>query len=322
MLNNKQLINSLRPNKFCDFIGQKEIIDSLKIFVEAIKKRGFPNDHLLLYGPPGTGKTTLAYLIANELHTQTKITTGAALTKTGDLAAILTSLKDNEIFFIDEIHRLPKPVEEMLYSVLEDYHLDIVIGKGPSARIINLSIPKILIIGSTTKLAVISAPLRDRFGLTLRLNYYQEEEIMKIVYQAAKKINLPVSEKAAHEIAIRSRKIPRVALKILKRAKDLYDVKKIKVIDESFIDNLFGILKMNPLGLNPIDLEYLEVLYKKFNNQPVGLSTIAVSLSEEEKTIEEFIEPYLLRLGLIKKTPKGRVLTQKGLSYLGQIKLL
>lgn len=322
MINNQQLINTLRPKTLSEFIGQKEIIESLKVFIFAIKKRGYPNDHLLLYGPPGTGKTTLAYLIANELNTQIKITTGAALTKTGDLAAILTNLKDNQVFFIDEMHRLPKPVEEMLYSVLEDYHLDIVIGKGPSARMINLSVPKILIIGSTTKLAVISAPLRDRFGLTLRLNYYDEDELRKIVLNAAKKINLPLSKKAAMEIAIRARKIPRIAIKILKRAKDLYEIKKTKKIDREFIDDLFGILKMDPLGLNTIDLEYLQTLYKKFNNQPVGLTTIAVSLSEEEKTIEEFIEPYLLRLGLIKKTPKGRVLTTKGLNYLGQIKLI
>lgn len=322
MINNQSLISNLRPKKFDEFIGQKEIIENLKIFVAAIKKRGFPDDHLLLYGPPGTGKTTLAYLIANELHTQIKITTGASLTKTGDLAAILTNLKDNEIFFIDEIHRLAKPVEEMLYSVLEDYHLDIVIGKGPSARIINLSIPKILIIGSTTKLAVISAPLRDRFGLTLRLDYYHEDDLKKIILKAAKKINFSLSEKLAEEIAIRSRKIPRIALRILKRAKDLYDVKKIKKIDQEFINHLFGILKMDRLGLNPIDLQYLEVLYKKFYNQPVGLTTLAASLSEDEKTIEEFIEPYLLRLGLIKKTAKGRVLTAKGLTYLGQIKLM
>lgn len=322
MIDNQQIINTLRPKKFNEFVGQKEIITTLKIFLSAIKKRGFPNDHILLYGPPGTGKTTLAYLVANELNTQIKVTTGAALTKTGDLAAILTGLKDNEVFFIDEMHRLPKSVEEMLYSVLESYQLDIVIGKGPSARIINLSIPKILIIGSTTKLATISAPLRDRFGLTLRLNYYNEDELKKIVLNAAKKINFPLSEKAAREIAIRARKIPRIATKILKRAKDLYDVKKTKTIDQEFIESLFGILKMDPLGLNTIDLEYLETLYKKFNNQPVGLTTIAASLSEEEKTVEEFIEPYLLRLGLIKKTQKGRLLTPKGLSYLGQIKLI
>jgi Holliday junction DNA helicase RuvB len=311
--------NSLRPKTLEDFIGQSEIVENLKIFLSAVKKRGFPSDHLLFYGPAGTGKTTLAQVISQELRTNIKITTGAALTKTGDLAAILTSLKDNDVFFIDEIHRIPKAVEEMLYPALEDNRLDIVIGKGPSARIISLTIPKILIIGATTKLALLSNPLRDRFGLILRLNYYEEPNLKEIIKQAAKILSVPISDDAALQIAKRARKTPRIALRILKRAKDYFDVKKAKKIDQQFLQSLFDLLKLDVMGLTPVDWEYLTILNKKFNNQPVGLSTIAATLSEEEKTIEEYIEPYLLRLGLIKKTTRGRVLTPLALKYLKEI---
>lgn len=318
-MKNETVANNLRPKTLDDFIGQNEIVENLKIFLSAVKKRGFPSDHLLFYGPAGTGKTTLAQVIANELRTNIKITSGAALTKTGDLAAILTSLKDNDVFFIDEIHRIPKPVEEMLYPALEDNRLDIVIGKGPSARIISLSIPKILIIGATTKLALLSNPLRDRFGLILRLNYYQEDNLKKIIKQAAKNLSIPITDDAALQIAKRARKTPRIALRILKRAKDYFDVKKAKKIDQQFLQSLFDLLKLDDLGLTPVDWEYLTILNKKFNNQPIGLSTIAATLSEEEKTIEEYIEPYLLRLGLIKKTTRGRVLTPLALKYLKEI---
>ncbi len=321
MKENNQFSNQLRPSSFTEFIGHDNIRENLKIFTLAIKKRGYPNDHLLFYGPPGTGKTTLALIMAKELGVGIKITSGAALTKAGDLAAILTNLSPNSIFFIDEIHRLPKNVEEMLYPVLENYQLDIVIGKGPSARIVNLSLPKIIVIGSTTKLALISSPLRDRFGLILRLNYYHENELKEIILNAAKKLSLSINQEAALEMAKRSRRTPRIALSLLKRAKDFMDVKKAKIIDLDFIKELFGVLRMDALGLNPIDIDYLELLYHKFNNQPVGLSTISASLSEEERTIEELIEPYLLRLGLIKKTAKGRVLTAKGLNYLGQLEI-
>jgi Holliday junction DNA helicase RuvB len=311
--------NSLRPKTLEDFIGQSEIVENLKIFLTAVKKRGFPSDHLLFYGPAGTGKTTLAQVIANELRANIKITSGAALTKTGDLAAILTSLKDNDVFFIDEIHRIPKTVEEMLYPALEDNRLDIVIGKGPSARIISLSIPKILIIGATTKLALLSNPLRDRFGLILRLNYYEESSLKEIIKQAAKNLSIPITDEAALQISKRARKTPRIALRILKRAKDYFDVKKAKKIDQQFLESLFDLLKLDDMGLTPVDWEYLAILNKKFNNQPIGLSTIAATLSEEEKTIEEYIEPYLLRLGLIKKTTRGRVLTPLALKYLKEI---
>jgi Holliday junction DNA helicase RuvB len=318
-MKDEALGNNLRPKTLDDFIGQNEIVENLKIFLSAVKKRGFPSDHLLFYGPAGTGKTTLSQVIANELKTNIKITSGAALTKTGDLAAILTSLKDNDVFFIDEIHRIPKSVEEMLYPALEDNRLDIVIGKGPSARIVSLSIPKILIIGATTKLALLSNPLRDRFGLILRLNYYQEENLKKIIKQAAKNLSIPITDEAALQIGKRARKTPRIALRILKRAKDYFDVKKAKKIDQQFLESLFDLLKLDDMGLTPVDWEYLTILNKKFNNQPIGLSTIAATLSEEEKTIEEYIEPYLLRLGLIKKTTRGRVLTSTALKYLKAI---
>lgn len=307
---------SIRPQRFLEYIGQEKIIRTLKVFTDAVQKRGVNSEHILFYGPPGIGKTTLAHVVANELRSEIKITSGAAIQKTGDLAAILTNLKNGDILFIDEIHRLPKPVEEILYPVMEDYFIDIIIGKGPAARTVRLPIPKITIIGATTKLALLSAPLRDRFGLILRLDFYTEPEMITIVKRTSKLFNLPISEVATKEIAKRSRKTPRVANRILKRARDVFEVDKHTIIDENLLDKLFNMLEIDELGLNTIDIKYLRLLGEKYKNTPVGIETISLSLSEDLQTIEEFVEPYLLQLGLIKKTSRGRVLTRKAFDHL------
>ncbi len=309
-------IANLRPKYLKDYIGQTNITKTLSLFIEAVKKRGSPSEHILFYGPPGIGKTTLAYIVANELKGDIKITSGATLTKTGDLAAILTNLKDNDVLFIDEIHRLPKPVEEILYPVLEEYMLDIIVGKGPSARTVRLNIPKITIIGATTKLALLSAPLRDRFGLILRLDYYNYDELKEIIKRTSQILNIKIDDDCAKEIALRSRKTPRIANRILSRAKDILEVEKLEKIDEKILKKLFNMLDIDEVGLTDIDKKYLKTLAVKFNNTPVSLSTIASSLAEDIKTVEEFIEPYLIQLGFIKKTSRGRQLTSKALQHL------
>lgn len=319
MTNQKSKSNetNLRPQKLSEYIGHKNIVKTLRLFIDAVKKRGYSSEHIILYGPPGIGKTTLAYIIANELSGELKITSGAAITKTGDLAAVLTNLKDNDVLFIDEIHRLPKPVEEMLYPVMEDFSLDLIIGKGPAARTVRLTVPKITIVGATTKLALLSAPLRDRFGLVLRIDFYNTDEISLIVQRSSKILKIPITSKAAKELATRSRRTPRVANRILKRARDMFEVDKHKIIDESMLEKLFTLLEIDSLGLTPVDKKYLNLLINKFQNSAVGLDTIALSMSEDRQTIEEFIEPYLMQIGFIKRTPRGRVVTAKGLQHLG-----
>ena len=310
------IVQKLRPQKLEEYIGQQAAVKTLRMFIKAVKGRGNPSEHLLFYGPPGIGKTTLAHIIAYELSGDIKVTSGAAVERTGDLAAILTNLKDNDVLFIDEIHRLPIEVEEILYPVMEEYVLDIIIGKGPSARTVRLPVPKITIVGSTTQLALLSGPLRDRFGLILRLNYYDEEDIVKIIRRSSKILNLPITEQAAKDIAKRARRTPRIANRILQRARDMFDVDKHTQIDDRLLKKLFDLLELDELGLTDIDRKYLHILGTKFQNSPVGASTIASALAEDQRTIEEFIEPYLLQLGFIKKTPRGRVLTPKALSHL------
>jgi len=307
---------NLRPKLLKDYIGQENVAKTLKMFIDAVNKRGKPSEHILFYGPPGIGKTTLAYIVANELKGEMKVTSGATITKTGDLAAILTNLKDNDVLFIDEIHRLPKSVEEMLYPVMEEYSLDIIIGQGPSARTVRLPVPRITIVGATTKLALLSAPLRDRFGLILRIDFYDLAEIEKIIKRSAKIFGITITDDAAHQIALRARKTPRLANRILKRARDVFEVDKYKEIDKNLLEKLFELLEIDEVGLTDIDKQYLEILGKKFNNVPVGVETIASSISEDKQTVEEFIEPYLLRLGFLKKTSRGRQLTQKALTHL------
>jgi len=307
---------NLRPKFLKDYIGQENVAKTLKMFIDAVNKRGKPSEHILFYGPPGIGKTTLAYIVANELKGEMKVTSGATITKTGDLAAILTNLKDNDVLFIDEIHRLPKSVEEMLYPVMEEYSLDIIIGQGPSARTVRLPVPRITIVGATTKLALLSAPLRDRFGLILRIDFYDLAEIEKIIKRSAKIFGITITDDAAHQIALRARKTPRLANRILKRARDVFEVDKYKEIDKNLLEKLFELLEIDEVGLTDIDKQYLEILGKKFNNVPVGVETIASSISEDKQTVEEFIEPYLLRLGFLKKTSRGRQLTSKAISHL------
>ena len=309
-------LQKLRPDTLDTYVGQRNVVKTLNLFLKAVKNRGVATEHILFYGPPGIGKTTLSYIIAKELKGTIRVTSGAAITKSGDLAAILTNLKDNDVLFIDEIHRLPKPVEEMLYPVIEEYFLDIVIGKGPSARTVRLPVPKITIVGATTKLALLSAPLRDRFGLLLRLDYYTDYEMEHIINRSAKIMGIKITDVATKKIAQRARKTPRIANRILKRARDMFEVDKHEMIDENLIDSLFKLLEIDEVGLSDLDIQYLRAIAEKFQNSPVGVETLASALSEDRRTIEEFIEPYLLRIGFIKKTPRGRVVTPKGCKHL------
>lgn len=307
---------NLRPKSLQEYIGQDKVVKTLKLFIDAVKKRGVPSEHLLFFGPPGVGKTTLVYILANELHGEVKITSGAALQKSGDLAAILTNLKDNDVLFIDEIHRIPKSVEEMLYPVLEEYALDIIIGKGPAARTVRLTIPKITVVGATTRLALLSAPLRDRFGLLLRLDYYKIDEIREIVKRSGNILKLPITEEAVTEIAKRSRRTPRLANRILKRARDMFEVQEHKLVDEAMLQKLFSLLDIDEAGLTNLDRKYVKMLATKFHNTPVGIETISSSMSEDQQTVEEFIEPYLLQIGFLKKTPRGRLLTLEAYKHM------
>ncbi len=308
--------SNLRPKTLKDYIGQDNVVKTLRLFIDAVKKRGDASEHLLFFGPPGVGKTTLVYILAHELGGDIRITSGAALQKSGDLAAILTNLKDKDVLFIDEIHRIPKSVEEMLYPVLEEYALDIIIGKGPAARTVRLSIPKVTIVGATTRLALLSAPLRDRFGLLLRLDYYKENEIKSIVQRSSKLLHLPITEEAVAEIAQRSRRTPRLANRILKRARDMFEVNAHQIVDEALLEKLFKLLDIDAAGLTNLDRDYIKLLANKFPNTPVGIETIASSLSEDQQTVEEFIEPYLLQVGFLKKTARGRLLTADAYKHL------
>jgi len=308
----------LRPQSLQDYVGQTNAVKTLSIFIEAVKNKGYASEHILLYGPPGIGKTTLANIIAHELKGEIKVTSGPVIQKTGDLAAILTNLKDNDILFIDEIHRLPKAVEEMLYPVMEDYALDIIIGKGPSARTVRLPVPRITIVGATTRLALLSAPLRDRFGLILRLDYYTAKDMEHIITRSAALLGLDMKADVAKEIVMRARRTPRLANRILKRAHDLMVVEKSQSIERSVLDRLFELLELDEFGLSDIDRQYLLTVADKFQNKPVGIETISQAMAEDKQTVEEFIEPYLLQIGFLNKTPRGRIITTKGVHHIGK----
>ncbi len=311
---------SLRPKKFDEYVGQEKIKNNLKISIQAAQKRDEPIEHVLLYGSPGLGKTTLAHVIANELNTNVKVTSGPAIEKSGDLAAILTNLQEGEILFIDEIHRLNKVIEEILYPAMEDYALDIIIGKGPSARTLRLDLPRFTIIGATTKASLLSAPLRDRFGMTHHLNYYEDGDIEKIIKRSANILNTKIEKDASVEIAKRARKTPRVANRLLKRVRDYCEVKGDGVIDLRNCNAGLSVLEVDELGLDSIDREILEIIIDKFKGGPVGLNTIAAATGEDMSTIEEMYEPYLMQLGFIDRSPRGRIVTDIAYKHLGKEK--
>ena len=313
------LLSNLRAQNWDEFFGQEKIKQAILIGTAAAKKRGESLDHILFYGPPGLGKTTLSHLIAHEMGSTIKVTSGTALNKAGDLAAILTSLEDKDVLFIDEIHRLPKAIEETLYPAMEDYALDIVLGKGPSARTVRLDLPKFTLVGATTRFGALAGPFRDRFGLTYRLNYYEPAELAVILQRAGKKLNLDLDEVSALKIAARGRGTPRVALKLLKRVRDFVQVKMAGEISPTSVAEALDLLEVDTLGLSQHDRDFIETLIEKHGGGPVGLSTLAASISEDAGTIEEVIEPYLIQTGLLQKTPKGRVVTEAAYKHLGKV---
>ena len=308
---------SLRPKYFNEYIGQREAKDNLNIYIQATKQRGEALDHVLLYGPPGLGKTTLAGIIANELGVNFRITSGPAIEKAGDLAAILTNLDEHDVLFIDEIHRLSRSVEEVLYSAMEDYALDIIIGKGPSARSVRIDLPKFTLVGATTRAGALAAPLRDRFGIVSRLEYYKQDELEFIVTRAAEILNIGIETAGASEIARRSRGTPRIANRLLKRVRDFAQVVGNGVITADIADEALKRLHVDKMGLDRIDRRVLKCIIDKYDGGPVGIETIAAAVSEERDTIEDVYEPYLMQLGFLGRTPRGRVATKLAYDHLG-----
>ena len=308
---------SLRPTTLVEYVGQEKAKENLKIYIEAAKKRGDVLDHILLYGPPGLGKTTLASIIANEMGVNIRITSGPAIEKQGDLAALLTNLGENDILFIDEIHRLNRSVEEILYPALEDYALDIIIGKGPAARSIRLPLPRFTLIGATTRAGQLSTPLRDRFGVILKLELYSPEELAKIVTRSAGLLSVEIDEDGAYEIASRSRGTPRIANRLLKRVRDFAQVKGDGKINLEIAQYALNMLEIDELGLDNVDRRMLETIIKVYDGGPVGLETLAATIGEEAVTIEDVYEPYLMQLGFLSRTLRGRCVTKYGYEHLG-----
>jgi len=307
----------LRPKTFRNFIGQEKIRENLLIHIDAVKGRADHLEHLLLYGPPGLGKTTLAAIIANEMGVNFKITSGPAIERPGDLAAILTNLKANDVLFIDEIHRLNRVVEEVLYPAMEDFGLDIVIGKGPSARSIRLDLPKFTLIGATTRIGQLSSPLRDRFGMINRLEFYNADELKQIIMHAAQVLNIEIEEDGAQEIARRSRGTPRIANRLLRRVRDFAQVKSNGKIIKNVANKALAGLEIDELGLDKVDRKILKAIIEKFSGGPVGVDSLAASIHEDSLTIEDVYEPYLLQLGFIERTPRGRVAAPAAYKHLG-----
>lgn len=309
---------SLRPTTFKEYIGQTHLKNNLKLAIDAVKKRsdGSTLDHVLLYGPPGLGKTTMAGVIAHELGTNLRVTSGPAIERAGDLASILTNLQDGDILFIDEIHRLRRAVEEILYSAMEDYKLDIVIGKGPAARSVRLDLPRFTVIGATTRTGSLAGPLRDRFGIIHRLEYYKEPEIEQIINRTASILGTKIHPEATKLLATRSRLTPRIANRIFKRVRDYADVNGDGIIDQSTATSALELMEIDFLGLDPADRNMLKLMYDNYADRPVGLTTIAALTGDEASTIEDYYEPYLLQLGLLARTPRGRIVTEKGRKHL------
>jgi holliday junction DNA helicase RuvB len=307
---------TLRPKTLKELIGQNQVKLNLEILISAAKKRKEPLDHVLFYGPPGLGKTTLAHVLANEMGVNIKITSGPAIERTGDLAAILTNLRAGDILFIDEIHRLGRAVEEVLYPAMEDYSLDIVIGKGPAARSLRLKLPRFTVIGATTRLALVTAPLRARFGAVYRLDYYDQISMQEIVRRATDMLRVPADDSGVEEIARRARGTPRVALRLLRRVRDFTQVRSDGMINLQIAHKALELLAVDTLGLDDVDRRVLVTIIEKYNGGPVGLSTIAASISEEPDTIMDVVEPYLLQLGFLDRTPQGRVATKSAYDHL------
>jgi len=308
---------SLRPNSLDDFVGQREVCENLKVFITAAKQRGEALDHVLLFGPPGLGKTTLSSIVAKELGVGFHATSAPMISKSGDLAAILTNLERNDVLFIDEIHRLNPAIEEVLYSAMEDFQLDIIIGEGPSARSVRIDLQPFTLVGATTRSGLLSTPLRERFGIPLRLDFYSHEDLQKIVQRGARLLNIEISEDGALEIAKRSRGTPRIAGRLLRRVRDFGAVADKKIIDSQISDMALKRLDVDDFGLDNFDRRYLNCIVKNYGGGPVGADTLAAALSEERDTIEEVVEPFLLKLGFLQRTPRGRIISQLGYKYLG-----
>lgn len=313
---------SLRPTSFKDYIGQEHLKKNLQLAIEAVKKRndGTTLDHVLLYGPPGLGKTTMAGVIAHELSASLRVTSGPAIERAGDLASILTNLKDGDVLFIDEIHRLRRAVEEVLYSAMEDYKLDIVIGKGPAARSVRLDLPRFTVIGATTRTGSLAGPLRDRFGIVHRLEYYKMAEIEQIIRRTAGILSTEIEARACELLAERSRLTPRIANRILKRVRDYADVHGNGAIDVATAERALALMEIDDLGLDPADRNMLQMMLDNYDDRPVGLTTIAALTGDEAATIEDYYEPYLLQMGLLMRTPKGRIVTGKGRKHLEKLR--
>ena len=313
----EQIELTLRPQNLQDYIGQAQLKNKLRVYIKAAKEREEALDHVLLYGPPGLGKTTLAMVIAHEMAVNIKTTSGPAIEKPGDLVALLNELQPGDVLFIDEIHRLPKVVEEMLYSAMEDYYIDIVVGEGPTAHPVHFPLPPFTLIGATTRAGMLSAPLRDRFGIVEHMNYYNQDALKQIIFRSARIFDTQIEEQGAHELALRSRGTPRIANRLLKRVRDFAQVAHRQAIDAAIVKQALDLLQVDSRGLDEIDRKMLLTMINFYQGGPVGLKTIAANIGEETNTIEEMYEPYLIQIGYISRTPRGRVVTPAAYDHLG-----